>query len=143
MPVLLTALEAMADPVFTLHGAITSTGGSATLVVVNGPIRQRLGFNAGGNVFGPGWRANATIGRAIRLIMLNIGGAWPGRHDMATQGSPAKFSYCIGENVEASPWGPLHADDVVTVFGGEPPHNGCGAIVRFFTHENDTIWARA
>ena len=57
MPVLLAALEAMADPAFTLHGAITSTGGSATLVVVNGPIRQRLGFNAGGNVFGPGWRA--------------------------------------------------------------------------------------
>src|SRR5262245_62823585 len=70
MPVLLAVLDAMADPAFTLHGAITSTGGSATLVVVNGPIRQRLGLNAGGNVFGPGWRANAEVGRAMRPIPL-------------------------------------------------------------------------
>ena len=92
MPVLLAALEAMADPAFTLHGAITSTGGSATLVVVNGPIRQRLGFNAAGNVFGPGWRANATIGRAIRLITLNCLGALPGLLDRSTQGHPGKYS---------------------------------------------------
>ena len=84
MPVLLAALEAMADPAFTLHGAITSTGGSATLVVVNGPIRQRLGLNAGGNVFGPGWRANATIGRAIWLVTLNCLGAPPGLLDRST-----------------------------------------------------------
>src|SRR3989442_13075367 len=71
MPVLVAALEAMGDPVFTLHGAITSTGGSATLVFVNGPIRQRLGFNSGANVFGPGWRANATVGRAGRLATPN------------------------------------------------------------------------
>src|SRR5205814_4939871 len=95
MPVLLAALEAMADPAFTLHGAITSTGGSATLVVVNGPIRKRLGFNAGGNVFGPGWRANATLGRAIRLITLNCLGALPGLLDRSTQGLPGKYTYCI------------------------------------------------
>jgi hypothetical protein len=90
MPVLIAALEAMADPAFTLHGAITSTGGSATLVVVNGPIRHRLGLNAGGNVFGPGCRANATIGRAIRLITLNCLGALPGLLDRSTQGHPGQ-----------------------------------------------------
>src|SRR5215468_841061 len=71
MRVVVAALRAMSDPAFTLHGAITSTGGSAALLVVNGPIRQALGFNSGTNVFGPGWRANATVGRAIRLIILN------------------------------------------------------------------------
>jgi hypothetical protein len=130
MPVLLAALEAMADPAFTLHGAITSTGGSATLVVVNGPIRQRLGFNAGGNVFGPGWRANATIGRAIRLITLNCLGATPGLLDRSTQGHPGKYTYCIAELEEANPWEPLHVtrgcapgSSAVTVFAAEGPHN--------------------
>jgi hypothetical protein len=130
MPVLLAALEAMADPAFTLHGAITSTGGSATLVVVNGPIRQRLGFNAAGNVFGPGWRANATIGRAIRLITLNCLGALPGLLDRSTQGHPGKYSYCIAELEEANPWEPLHVtrglpreSSAVTVFAAEGPHN--------------------
>src|SRR2546426_60646 len=108
MPVLLAALEAMADPAFTLHGAITSTGGSATLLVVNGPIRTRLGFNAGGNVFGPGWRANATLGRAIRLITLNCLGALPGLLDRSTQGHPGKYTFCIAELEEESPWEPLH-----------------------------------
>src|SRR5262245_19269530 len=110
MPVVLAALDAMADPAFTLHGAITSTGGSATLVVVNGPIRQRLGFNAGTNVFGPGWRANATVGRAIRLITLNCLGAQPGVLDRSTQGHPGKYSYCIAENEEENPWEPLHVE---------------------------------
>ena len=130
MPVLLAALEAMADPAFTLHGAITSTGGSATLVVVNGPIRQRLGFNAGGNVFGPGWRANATIGRAIRLIALNCLGAQPGLLDRSTQGHPGKYTYCIAELEEESPWEPLHVarglprdSSAVTVYAAEGPHN--------------------
>jgi hypothetical protein len=130
MPVLLAALEAMADPAFTLHGAITSTGGSATLVVVNGPIRKRLGFNAAGNVFGPGWRANATLGRAIRLITLNCLGALPGLLDRSTQGHPGKYTYCIAELEEENPWQPLHvarglprAASAVTVFAAEGPHN--------------------
>src|SRR3989475_5529399 len=130
MPVLLAALEAMADPAFTLHGAITSTGGSATLVVVNGPIRQRLGFNAGGNVFGPGWRANATVGRAIRLITLNCLGAQPGVLDKSPQGHPGTYSYCIAESEEENPWEPLHVErgfargaSTVTVFAAEGPHN--------------------
>ncbi len=131
MPVLVAALRAMGDPAFTLHGAITSTGGSATLLVVNGPIRQRLGFNSGTNVFGPGWRANATVGRAIRLITLNCLGAQPGVLDKSTQGHPGKYTYCIAENEEENPWPPLHVErgfardtSTVTVFAAEAPHNG-------------------
>jgi len=130
MPVLVAALEAMGDPAFTLHGAITSTGGSATLVVVNGPIRRRLDFNSGANVFGPGWRANATVGRAIRLITLNCLGAQPGVLDKSTQGHPGKYSYCIAEGEEENPWEPLHVErgfargaSTVTVFAAEGPHN--------------------
>ena len=123
MPVLITALEAMADPAFTLHGAITSTGGSATLLVVNGPIRPALGLNGGPNVFGPGWRANATIGRAIRLVMNNLGGALPGVYSKVSFGSPLRYSYICGENEEENPWTPFHVDrgfrreqSAVTVF---------------------------
>jgi hypothetical protein len=130
MPVLLAALEAMADPAFTLHGAITSTGGSATLLVVNGPIRRRLGLNAGGNVFGPGCRANATLGRALRLVTLNALGAQPGLLDRSTQGHPGKYAYCIAELEEENPWEPLHVSrglsretSAVTVFAAEGPHN--------------------
>ena len=113
----------MLDPTFNLYGVQATTHPVAPLLVVNGPYGRRLGLHAGSGCFGPGFRANATIGRAIRLILLNVGGAWPGRYDMATQGSPAKFAYCIAENEDASPWGPLHEGDVVTVYGGEGPHN--------------------
>jgi hypothetical protein len=87
-------------------------------------------MHAGAGLFGPGFRANATIGRAIRLILMNVGGGWPGKHDMATQGSPAKFSYAIAEREDATPWAPLSVrlrfepgQSVVTVFAGEGPHN--------------------
>jgi hypothetical protein len=130
MPVLLAALEAMADPVFNLHGSITSTGGAAALIVVNGPARSRLELNASGNLFGPGWRANATIGRAVRLVTLNCLGARPGVLDRSTQGHPGKYTFCIAEREEASPWPPFHVDrgfaaeqSVVTVFAAEGPHN--------------------
>jgi len=123
LAVLLAAAECACDPTFNLHGMSASTHFSAPLIVVNGPIRSRIALNSSFGVFGPGYRANATIGRALRLILMNVGGAWPGRHDMATQGSPAKFSYCIAERADASPWGPLREDDAVTVFGGEAPHN--------------------
>src|SRR5439155_1190747 len=87
------------------------------------PIAAELGVHGGSGCFGPGFRANATIGRAIWLILMNVGGAWPGRYDMATQGSPAKFSYCVAECADTTPWGALHEGNAVTVFGGEPPHN--------------------
>lgn len=122
-PVIVAAVEAMLDPSFNLYGVQATTHPVAPLIVVHGTYGRRIGVHAGSGCFGPGFRANATIGRAIRLILLNVGGAWPGLFDMATQGSPAKFGYCIGENVDASPWGPLQGGDAVTVFGGEAPHN--------------------
>jgi hypothetical protein len=122
-PVVVAAVRAILDPAFNAYGVQATTHPVAPLVIVHGPRARAIGVHAGSGCFGPGFRANATIGRAIRLVMLNVGGAWPGRHDMSTQGSPAKFSYCIAENVEASPWGAWRDDDAVTVFGGEPPHN--------------------
>src|SRR2546422_3373244 len=123
-PVIGAAVQAMLEPAFNLYGVQATTHPVAPLLIVHGPVAARLGVHAGSGCFGPGFRANATIGRALRLILMNVGGAWPGRHDMATQGSPAKFAYCIAEREDASPWGPLHAGaNVVTVFGGEAPHN--------------------
>jgi hypothetical protein len=122
-PVVVAAVEAMLDPAFNLYGVQATTHPVAPLLIVNGPYGRRIGLHGGGGCFGPGFRANATIGRAIRLILMNIGGGSPGHHDMATQGSPAKFSYCIAENEEASPWSPLAEGDTVTVYGGEAPHN--------------------
>src|SRR4029450_6524935 len=121
-PLVVAAVESMLDPAFNLYGVQATTHPVAPLLIVHGPIAEELGVHAGSGCFGPGFRANATIGRAIRLVLLNVGGAWPGRHDMATQGSPAKVSCCITERRDA-PWGPLHETSMVTVFAGEPPHN--------------------
>jgi hypothetical protein len=130
-PIVVTALQAMLEPEFNLEGVQATTHPVAPLVIVHGEAVQRLGFNAGAGVFGPGTRANASVGRAVRLCLLNIGGARPGQRDRATQGQPSKYSYCIGENAAESPWAPFHADRLgldasapaVTVFGGENPHN--------------------
>jgi len=122
-PVVVAAAEAMLDPAFNLYGVQATTHPVAPLVIVNGSYGRRIGLHGGSGCFGPGFQANATIGRAVRLVLMNVGGAWPGRHDMATQGSPAKFSYCIAENEEASPWDPLVTGESVTVYGGEAPHN--------------------
>jgi hypothetical protein len=127
-PVLVAAVRAMIDDRFDLFGVACSTKGAAPLVIVNGPIRAALGINCGGNVFGPGFRANATIGRAIRLILLNVGAARPNVLDRGTLGHPGRFTYCIGEDEEDSPWTPLHVErglqpqqSAVTLFGGEGP----------------------
>ena len=100
------------------------------MLILNGPVRQQLDINCGSNCFGQGRRANAAIGRALQLTLLNVGGAKPGEMDRATQGSPAKFTFCFGENEEESPWEPYHvrrgfaaADSVVTALPCEPPHN--------------------
>jgi hypothetical protein len=129
-PVILTAVEALLEPAFNLYGVQATTHPVAPLLIVSGPAAERIGMHSGSGCFGPGFRANATIGRALRLVLMNVGGGWPGRHDMATQGSPAKYSFAISEAEAASPWPPLHvslgfaaAQSVVTVFGGEPPHN--------------------
>jgi len=110
MPVLIGASEALADPRLNLYALQATTGGPAIMLNVNGPIRKQLNINSGSNVLGEGWRANATIGRCIRLIQRNIGGSYPGTTCKATLGWPGKYSLCIAENEEASPWGPLHVE---------------------------------
>lgn len=124
LPVLVAAVDALSDMTFNLVGIATTTGSAAPIYIVNGPIVDRIGLNAKNNVLGSGHRANATIGRAMTLILQNIGGAKPGEVDMATLGQPAKYSCCFAENVEESPWPPLHVDrgfapdaSVVTVVG--------------------------
>jgi hypothetical protein len=129
-PVVLAAIEALADPLFNLDSVQATTHPVATLLVVNGPIARAIGLQAGYNAFGQGFRANVTIGRAVRLVLMNVGGGLPGSGDRATQGSPAKIAYCVAENEAESPWEPLHveaglpaATSTVTVFGCEGPHN--------------------
>jgi hypothetical protein len=130
LPVIVTAIESMADPVFNLDSIQATTHPVAPLVIVSGPIAREIGLNAGYNAFGQGFRANVTIGRAVRLVLMNVGGGLPGTGDRATQGSPAKIAYCVAENEAASPWEPLqveagHPPDVsmVTTIGCEGPHN--------------------
>jgi hypothetical protein len=130
MPVVIAAVEATADDAFNMLCIQTTTNPAAPLVLVNGPIREKLGINSGRNALGPGRRANATIGRALRLIMLNIGGAVPGEIDKSTLGMPGKYTMCVGENEEESPWTPYHVDlgfernqSTVTVIGVQGNQN--------------------
>ncbi|MBI2906689.1 MAG: hypothetical protein HYX92_03415 [Chloroflexi bacterium] len=125
LPVIIAAVEAMAEPAFDLTVIAQSTGPQTPLLVINGPIRKELGINCGRCALGPGApsRVNTAIGRAVRLVMMNVGHAYPGVMDMDTIGSPNKYSMCLGENEEANPWGPLHVergfrpdDNTVTVF---------------------------
>lgn len=129
-PVVVAALEAMNEPGYNFHGSCASTGGSAPLLVMSGPICERLGMNSGVNVFGPGARANATIGRAIRLIILNVFRMIPGVTDRSTQGNPGKYSMCIAENGADKTWEPLNVSlgfapevSTVTVFAAAGFHN--------------------
>ena len=129
-PVVIAAVEAMLDPAFNLFAVQATTHPCAPCVIVNGPIAGRLGINARYGAFGPGARANATIGRAIRLCLLNIGGARPGILDRSTQGQAAKYAFCVAENEAESPWEPLHvergfnvADSTVTVTAADGTHN--------------------
>jgi hypothetical protein len=130
LPVVITAVEALADPAFNLDSIQATTHPVAPLLIVNGPIAKEVGINAGYNAFGQGFRANLTIGRAIRLLLMNVGGGLPGTGDRATQGSPAKIAYCVAENEDANPWEPLHVEhgfpaevSTVTAIGCEGPHN--------------------
>ncbi|MBI2910092.1 MAG: hypothetical protein HYX92_20820 [Chloroflexi bacterium] len=125
LPVVIAAIEAMAEPEFYLSLIAQSTGPQTPLLVINGPIRKELGINSGRCALGPGApsRVNTVIGRAVRLVMMNVGHAYPGVMDMDTIGSPNKYSMCMGENEEANPWEPLHVergfrpdDSTVTVF---------------------------
>lgn len=129
-PVVVAATRAVLTPEYNLHGTLATTHPCGPMLIVNGPIRKALDINCGSNCFGQGWRANAAIGRALQLTLLNVGGARPGVMDRSTQGSPGKFTFCFGENEEESPWEPYHvrrgyaaADNVVTALPCEPPHN--------------------
>ena len=129
-PVVRAAMVALTDQAFNLNGVQATTHVASPLVIVNGPIAQAIGMNGGCNAFGSGNRANATIGRAMRLILLNVGGGWPGELDKSTLGHPGKYTYCVCENEAQSPFAPYHVEhghrpDVSTVFAiaAEAPHS--------------------
>ena len=122
MRVLIPLVRAACDERLNLHGVQATTHFAAPLIILNGPMRKELGFVSASNVFSNVARANSSLGRALQLILLNLGGARPGEIDMSTLGNPGKFSYCIAENEEQSPWEPLHAGNAITLFAGEAPH---------------------
>jgi hypothetical protein len=109
-PVILAAWDALALEPYPVRGIWQSTTGTAPFLIVNGPVRERIGLNSSGNIFGSGFRANATVGRAIRLTAINVFGLHPHELDQSTQATPAKYSACIAENEEESPWVPLHVE---------------------------------
>src|SRR5258706_11544720 len=129
MPVIVAVLRAMCDEEFNFHGSTASTGGSAQLIIVNGPVRTALGMNTTHNALANGSRANATIGRAIRLLLINVLGCIPGQLDRSTLGHPGKFTFCIAEDEEDSPWKPLAQErgvpagmsGITVMAGGGPP----------------------
>jgi hypothetical protein len=141
-PVVEAAMLALCHPPFNLNGVQATTHMASPLLVVNGPMRRQIGMNAGCNVFGSGNRANATIGRALRLMLLNVGGGWPGLLDKSTLGHPGKYTYCIAENEEESPLAPYHVekgfkpeDSTVFVIAAEPPHS----ITNHFANDPEGI----
>ena len=129
LPVLVAAAQALARPEMNLRGVNATTHPVAPMLIVHGPAAAALGFNGGLGAFGPGNRANATVGRAVRLMLLHLAGATPGDGDASTQGQPAKYTFCVAENTAASPWGAYHHSvgveeaNAVTVHCGEGPHN--------------------
>jgi hypothetical protein len=126
LPVVLAAVEAACTPEFNAHGLLATTWFSGPVVVVNGPIARKIGMNAGGNCLGQGNRANAAIGRALQLVIRNVGGGRPGEVDRATLGNPGKYTFCFAEREEDSPWEPLATEragipagtSAVTLFAG-------------------------
>jgi hypothetical protein len=129
-PVVIAGVKAALDPRLNLYGVQGTTNPAGVMLLVNGPLRKKLDINSGHNLFGQGWRANATIGRALRLCLINIGGGLPELGDMSTLGNPNKYGSCIAENEEASPWEPFHVErgfaaeqSVVTAAGVTAPQN--------------------
>jgi hypothetical protein len=125
LPVVLAALEAACTDEFNMHGLLATTWSAGPVVVVNGPVAERAGMNWGGNVLGQGNLANASIGRALQLVVRNVGGGRPGGVDRATHGNPGKFTFCFAEDERGSPWEPLSVErgvapgrSAVTLFAG-------------------------
>jgi hypothetical protein len=137
LPVVLAAVEAACTDRFNVHGLLATTMSAGPVLVVNGPIRQQIGMNSGKNVLGQGNRANSTIGRALQLVVRNVGGGRPGDVDRATLGNPGKVGFCFAEDEEGSPWTPLSTDmgfeagtDTVTLFPGEGPRTVVDQLSR-------------
>jgi hypothetical protein len=135
-PVVLAAVEAVLDPAFNMRGVQTTDENVAPLLIVSGPLAGRLGINAGVGALGPGWRANAAIGRAVRLVMLNLGGGWPGAVSLAGLGQPGRYTLCLAER-DDSPWEPLRVElgyrpeqSTVTVLRAETAINVTGGLAE-------------
>jgi len=155
MRVLIPLMRAVSDERFNAHGVQATTHFAAPLILVNGPVRQELGFHSRQNVFSNVARANSTLGRALQLILLNLGGARPTTIDMSALGNPGKFSYCIAENEEENPWEPLHAEQgftrdqsTITLFAAEPPHGvsehnarTARGVLKAITYALATVWS--
>jgi hypothetical protein len=137
LPVVIAAVEAACTDDFNMHGLLATTWFSGPVVIVNGPIAPRIGMNSGGNAMGQGNRANATIGRALQLVVRNVGGGRPGEVDRATLGQPGKYTFCFAEDEAGSPWEPMSVErglpegsDAVTLFAGEGPRGVVDQISR-------------
>ncbi len=155
MRVLIPLVRAVCDERFNAHGVQATTHFAAPLIVVNGPLRNELGFAYRKNVFSNIARANSSLGRALQLILLNLGGGRPDGIDMSALGNPGKFSYCIAENEEENPWEPLHvelgfkpSDSTVTLFAGEAPHGvsehmsrTAQGVLKAITRALATVWS--
>jgi hypothetical protein len=127
MPVIIGGMQAILDEKLNMHGVQTTIHGVSPLMIVNGPYAKKIGINGGRGCFGPGYRTNATIGRTVRLILYNVGGGYP-KASFSCFGQPSRYTYCIAENEEESPWGPLSVDrgfsadqNVITVVQCENP----------------------
>ena len=127
MPVIIGAMQAILDENLNMHGVQTTIHGVAPLLIVNGPYAKKIGINGGRGCFSPGYRANTTIGRAVRLMLYNVGGGYP-KASFSCFGSPARYAFCVAENEEENPWHPLSMDrgfkadqNVVTVVQCENP----------------------
>ena len=155
MEVLLPLVRAVCDERLNIHGVQGTTHFAAPLIIVNGPIRGKLDFACGQNVFSNVSRANSTLGRALQLILRNLGGALPDGIDMSTLGNPGKFAYCIAENEEENPWEPLHVElgfrpdqSALTLFAGESPHGvsehvarSAKGVLKAITRALATVWS--
>jgi hypothetical protein len=137
LPIVITALEAMCTDEFNIHGVLATTMPVGPVLIVNGPIRRAIGMNSGVNVLGQGNRANLTIGRAVQLVVRNVGGGRPGGVDRATHGNPGKVGFCFAEDEEGSPWEPLAQSrgaapgaNSVTIFPGEGPRCAVDQLAR-------------
>src|SRR5918912_1377125 len=137
LPVVLAAVEAACTDEFNAHGLLATTYFSGPVVIVNGPVARAIGMNAGINALGQGNRANATIGRALQLVIRNVGGGRPGEVDRATLGNPGKYTFCFAEDEAGSPWEPLHVErglpptsSAVTLFAGEGPRGVVDQLSR-------------